>query len=80
LLKKYSFSDFLNGKISRVPFEADPAAVDGRKYYQAWGRSTAVPLDSVLNDPLYLVYLKRWTLGYYVFGKSLLMKTSKWNR
>jgi hypothetical protein len=80
LLKKYSFSDFLNGKISRIPFAENPLAVDGRKYYQAWGRSTAVPLSSVLNDPLYLVYLKRWTYGYYVFGKSLLMKTSKWNR
>jgi hypothetical protein len=80
LLKKYSFSDFMNGKISRVPFGENPLAVDGRKYYQAWGRVTAVPLSSALNDPLYLVYLKRWTYGYYIFGKSLLMKTAKWTK
>jgi hypothetical protein len=80
LLKKYSFSDFMNGKISRVPFGENPLAVDGRKYYQSWGRVTAVPLSSALNDPLYLVYLKRWTYGYYIFGKSLLMKTAKWTK
>jgi hypothetical protein len=80
LIKKYSFTDFLDGKILRAPIRENPAAVRGRKYYQRWGRFTAVPLNSVLNDPLYLVYLKRWIYGPYVFGKSLLMKTRKWNR
>jgi hypothetical protein len=75
--KKYSFRDFVTGKIANFPFYKGNYSDDGNKYYRSWGRVTALPLDSILNDPPYLLYLKRWTVGYFVFAKSLAAKYRK---
>jgi hypothetical protein len=78
--QKYNFHDFINGNIPKFPFFRVFYDADGRKYFRSWGRSTALPLDSLLRDPLYLIYIKRWTIGCFVYVRSLLVKAGKKGR
>lgn len=73
----YSFTDVVCGNIVLFPFCDGKSSGDGKKYYRAWGRYTFLSLNSLLNDPIYLLYLKRWTVGSFVFTRSLLTKATK---
>ena len=75
--QKYNFDDFVNGKIPKFPFFRVFYSADGKRYFRTWGRFTAVPLNSLLQDPLYLVYIKRWTIGVLVLARSVLVKIGK---
>jgi hypothetical protein len=78
--QKYNFKDFINGAIPKFPFFHVFYPADGKKYFRAWGRTTAVPLESLLQDPLYMIYIKRWTIGMYVYARSFLVKAGKAGR
>ena len=42
-----------------------------------WGRAVGLSLQSLLNDPPWRLYLKRWTVGYPMAGFSALRKARR---
>ncbi|MFN3744216.1 MAG: hypothetical protein ACK4TL_05870 [Hyphomicrobiaceae bacterium] len=42
-----------------------------------WGRVAGLSLHSLMNDPLWLLYLKRWTFGYAWSALAVLRKVNR---
>jgi hypothetical protein len=42
-----------------------------------WGRAAGLSLHSLMNDPLWLLYLKRWTFGYPSSAIAALRKVNR---
>lgn len=46
----------------------------GDNYNRVWMRKTALPLQSLLHDPLWLAYSKRWSVGYFLAAGAMIKK------
>lgn len=47
------------------------------EFDRCWGRAAGLSLQSLTHDPLWMLYSKRWTLGYANAATSALRKASR---
>ena len=67
--RTYTFSQFMHGDINDHLLKLPRGRVfDKKNYSRYWIAHTALSLHSVMHDPTWLAYLKRWLAGYFIIG------------
>lgn len=77
-IKIIDFEDIQERRTGEGPSDfSDLEIFQPDEFDRAWGRAAGLPLDNLLNDPLWKLKMKRLTFGYLTSGVSALRKAQR---